>query len=82
MSPASVIPDDPAGVWPGVMGHEARRGGGRRTVLVIRQGARRADNSGILVVAAVIASMVGHAKFPDTMMDPGVIRGDRTDLTQ
>ena len=35
-SPGHLIPDEPAGVWPGVMGHEARRGGGRRTVQVIR----------------------------------------------
>ena len=42
--PVYFIPDEPAGAWPGVMGGEARRGGGRWTMVVIRHGARRADD--------------------------------------
>ena len=77
--PFHCIPDEPAGVGPGGMGGEARRGGGRRTVLVIRQGARRAYNSALVPIRGVrgVLDVVGHAKSPDAMMDPGVIRVER-----
>ena len=73
--PGQGIPDEPAGVWPGGIGGEARRGGGRRTVLVIRRGARHADNSAHIVLSAGHV-IVGHAKSPDAVMDPWIIRGE------